>query len=57
MKFMKWTMSLKNKISRRFSDIERNEIVAQDSILDPRFKQYGFMNENKFKNAYSILRA
>lgn len=50
-------ISLKNQLRKRFGEIEESEIIAQASILDPRFKKYGFMTENKFKNAYSILRS
>lgn len=48
-------ISLKNQLRKRFSEIEENEIVAQASILDPRFKKYGFISDNKFKNAFTIL--
>ncbi|XP_060845259.1 E3 SUMO-protein ligase ZBED1-like [Rhopalosiphum padi] len=34
-------VSLKNELQKRFKDIEETEIVAQASILDPRFKKYG----------------
>ena len=50
-------ISLKKQLRKRFSDSEENEIMAQASILDPRFKKYGFMSDNKFKNAFSILRS
>jgi len=50
-------ISLKNQLRKWFSDCEENEIMAQASILDPRFKKYGFMSDNKFKNAFSILRS
>jgi len=50
-------VSLKNHLRKRFSEIEESEIIAQASILDPRFKKYGFMSDNKFKNAFSILRS
>jgi len=50
-------VSLKNQLRKRFSEIEESEIIAQASILDPRFKKYGFMSDNKFKNAFSILRS
>lgn len=49
-------VSLKNQLRKRFI-IEESEIIAQASILDPRFKKYGFMSDNKFKNAFSILRS
>ncbi|KAF0715631.1 zinc finger BED domain-containing protein 4-like, partial [Aphis craccivora] len=38
-------VSLKSELQKRFKDIEENEIVAQASILDPRFKKYGFTDE------------
>lgn len=31
-------VSLKSELIKRFNDIEESEIVAQASILDPRFK-------------------
>lgn len=49
-------ITLKNEINRRFGNIEENEVIGQASILNSRFKKYGFMNENKFRIAYSILR-
>ncbi|XP_060846118.1 E3 SUMO-protein ligase ZBED1-like [Rhopalosiphum padi] len=49
-------VSLKNELQKRFKDIEETEIVAQASILDPRFKKYGFTDEVKYKNAYTNLR-
>ncbi|XP_050528032.1 E3 SUMO-protein ligase ZBED1-like [Daktulosphaira vitifoliae] len=33
-------ISLNNQLRKRFSDIEENELIAQASILDPRFKKY-----------------
>ena len=50
------TISLKNQLRKRFIEIEENELIAQASILDPRFKKYGFMNDGKFKNTFTILR-
>ncbi|KAL4085139.1 hypothetical protein QTP88_011338 [Uroleucon formosanum] len=48
--------SLKAQLKKRFEEIEDNEIISQAAILDPRFKQFGFKNENKFNKALSILR-
>lgn len=48
--------SLKAELKKRFEEIEDNEIISQAAILDPRFKKYGFKNENKFNKAFSILR-
>lgn len=49
--------TLKFELNKRFGDIEDNEIIAQASILDPRFKKYGFTSVNKFNNSYSYLRS
>lgn len=49
-------ISLKAELKKRFGDIEDNEIISQATILDPRFKKYGFMNEAKFEKTYNNLR-
>ncbi|KAF0750972.1 zinc finger BED domain-containing protein 4-like [Aphis craccivora] len=43
-------VSLKSELQKRFKDIEETEIVAQASILDPRFKKYDFTDENTNRN-------
>jgi len=48
--------SLKAQLKKRFEEIEDNEIISQAAILDPKFKKYGFKNENKFSKGFSILR-
>lgn len=35
-----------NQISERFRNIERNDLLSQATILDPRFKKFGFSDEN-----------
>lgn len=49
--------TISQKMSERFRDVEENELIAQATILDPRFKKFGFMNEHKFEKAVSILKA
>lgn len=44
------------QISSRFKDIENNELITQPTILDPRFKKYGFYNLTKFDAAYASLK-
>ncbi|CAH0695736.1 unnamed protein product [Spodoptera exigua] len=48
---------LLNEISTRFSGIEDNNIFAESTILDPRFKKYGFENKYACDRACSNLKA
>lgn len=50
------SVSLKAELKKRFEEIEDNEIISQAVILDPRFKKYDFMNENKINKAFNILK-
>lgn len=47
------------KISRellnRFQNAEDNIIWADSTLLDPRFKKYGFKKESAYKNAYDRI--
>lgn len=45
-------IALKTELNKRFGNIEDNEIISQATILDPRFKKFGFINENKFDKAF-----
>lgn len=40
----------------RFDRIEDNLLNAQATILDPRFKKHGFINEDKYNRSISQLR-
>jgi len=40
---------IKKTLFNYFKNLEDNEIQAQSIILDPRFKKFGFSNENKFQ--------
>ncbi|XP_030757371.1 zinc finger BED domain-containing protein 4-like [Sitophilus oryzae] len=46
---------LGDQIESRFEKIEDNELACQATILDPRFKKYGFYSEYKHKAAYEYL--
>nr|CAI5869432.1 unnamed protein product [Callosobruchus analis] len=45
-----------NEFYRRFSDIEAVDILAESTLLDPRFKRYGFKEEAKYSLAVANLR-
>lgn len=42
---------IKKTLFNYFKNLEDNEIQGQSIILDPRFKKFGFFNENKFQIA------
>ncbi|GBP93363.1 Zinc finger BED domain-containing protein 4 [Eumeta japonica] len=55
----KMITSLKAQIHRRFydkSDVESNVLYAEATILDPRFKNRGFRDVNKYERAVSGLK-
>lgn len=41
--------TLLNLSRKRFESVEDNELIAQCTILDPRFKKYGFVSEAKYQ--------
>lgn len=44
------------EITLRFSDVEDNTLLAESTLLDPRFKNHAFVNEQSYSNTYhSIL--
>lgn len=45
-----------NQFYTRFGDIENIDILAESTILDPRFKKFGFKDENKYTTAVANLR-
>lgn len=40
--------TLKQQVEQRFGSIEKIQIYAEATILDPRLKKYGFLNNNSF---------
>ncbi|CAH1098840.1 unnamed protein product [Psylliodes chrysocephalus] len=46
---------LLSELNRRFGDMEDNELISQSTILDPRFKKFGFINAEKYKKAVQKL--
>ncbi|XP_050064545.1 E3 SUMO-protein ligase ZBED1-like [Aphis gossypii] len=46
---------IKKTLYNYFKNLEDNEIQGQSIILDPRFKKFGFFNENKFQNSKTNL--
>lgn len=47
--------SLQNLLKNRFENIEDNELLSQCTVLDPRYKKHGFINETKFKKTVQTL--
>lgn len=39
---------LKQQVEQRFESLERIQIFAEATILNPRFKQYEFISQNSF---------
>lgn len=48
--------TLDEQLHRRFSSTESNSLYAESTILDPRFKNKGFRDENNFKRSLSALK-
>lgn len=46
---------LKDQTNKRLQYVEENEICTQATLLDPRYKKFGFPNEEKYNKAYSSL--
>lgn len=46
---------LQSELKKRFQDIEDNQLIAQATILDPRVKQFGFIDQTKYKRAIENL--
>ncbi|XP_052743491.1 E3 SUMO-protein ligase ZBED1-like [Bicyclus anynana] len=53
----KMAQVLLNEMNSRFQGIEDNNIFAESTVLDPRFKQYGFDNEYAYGRACTNLKA
>ncbi|KAM8714618.1 hypothetical protein ACLKA7_001038 [Drosophila subpalustris] len=48
--------SMQDQMASRLSSIEINELYAESTILDPRFKSRGFKNHGAFRDAVEILK-
>lgn len=46
---------LQLELSQRFHKLGENNLIAQSTILDPRFKKFGFIDERKFQRAVENL--
>lgn len=46
----------KQQFDTRFKYLEENELTTQATILDPRFKKYGFLDKDKYKIAEENLK-
>lgn len=51
------TEVLIHEINSRFAGVEENNIFAESTILDPRFKKYGFTNEFAYGRACANLKS
>uniref|UniRef100_A0A6P7GHW3 Zinc finger BED domain-containing protein 1-like n=1 Tax=Diabrotica virgifera virgifera TaxID=50390 RepID=A0A6P7GHW3_DIAVI len=47
---------LKQELKERFDKYEDNEVICQATFLDPRFKQFSFINRNKYEYTVERLR-
>lgn len=48
--------NMKRNLLIRFGMIENNVLIAQTTLLDPRFKKHGFINDDKCNAAINELR-
>lgn len=48
--------TLRQQLNDRFKNVENNALYAEATILDPRFKKYGFRDENMCKIAINNLK-
>lgn len=46
----------RNNFFKRFSDVEDIAILTESTVLDPRFKKYGFKEERKYHDTVQNLR-
>ncbi|KAJ8910633.1 hypothetical protein NQ315_012501 [Exocentrus adspersus] len=46
----------RNNFFKRFSDVEDIAVYAESTVLDPRFKKYGFKEEHKYSDVVLNLR-
>lgn len=54
-KLTNMTSTLKQQVEQRFGSIEKIQIYAEATILDPRFKQYGFLNNSSFTESKKTI--
>lgn len=54
---LKFRACLIKNMNTRFNDIENNKLFCCATLLDPRFKQIAFKNEERSFNAVSILKS
>jgi hypothetical protein len=47
---------MQEQLIRRFSNIEDNLIIAEPTLLDPRFKKYGFADPAAFEKTKAAIR-
>lgn len=52
----KMTEVLERELNNRFQKIEDNQIFAQSTVLDPRFKKHGFQNPIAYNRACTMLK-
>lgn len=45
-----------NQIDERFKNLEKNELLCQATLLDPRFKKFGFSDVTKANFAFESLK-
>lgn len=48
---------MSSEFKARFSDLEKNALYAESTILDPRFKKRVFKNQTAYENALKTLRS
>lgn len=48
--------TMKDNLQKRFSSLGTNRLVSQATLLDPRFKRYGFCNAKVADNAVELLK-
>ncbi|CAH2100824.1 unnamed protein product [Euphydryas editha] len=51
------TETLSNEMTTRFASIEDNYIFSESTLLDPRFKKYGFLHEFAYDRTCDNLKA
>ncbi|KAE9525285.1 hypothetical protein AGLY_014353 [Aphis glycines] len=47
--------TLKQQVEQRFGPIEKIQIYAEATVLDPRFKKYGFLNNSSFTESKKTI--
>jgi len=46
---------LKQQVEQRFGSIKKIQIYEEATILDPRFKKYGFLNNSSFTESKKLI--